>query len=95
MKVDPNLIKQAKAEINALVDLGEINFPTEVVPSSGRDVFVGIKLKPSLYKWLKSRANYFTGGNVNGFIRSLLEEIRAKQESTHNANQSSRKRLPS
>jgi hypothetical protein len=95
MKVDPELIKQAKAELSALVDLGEINFSTEVAPASSNYVFVGVKLKPSLYRWLKSRANYFTGGNVNGFVRSLLEGMKEKQENTHNANQSSRKRIPS
>jgi hypothetical protein len=95
MKVDPELIKQAKAELSALVDLGKVDFSTDTAPSSSNYVFVGVKLKPALYRWVKAQANYFSIGNVNGFVRSLLEGIKEKQENTHNANQSSRKRIPS
>lgn len=95
MSVDPELIKQAKAELSALVELGEVNFSTEGRVTTGKDVFVGIKLKPSIYRWLKSRANQYTSGNVNGFVRSILEAIKEKGENTHHANQSARKRIPS
>lgn len=95
MKVDPKFLEKAKAELCALVALGEVSFDATPAPSNGKDVFVGIKLKPSMYRWVKSCANQYTSGNVNGFIRAVLESVKANEENTHHASKPTRKRIPS
>jgi hypothetical protein len=87
MNIDPKIIEQARAELAALVDLGKIDFDKRPKPATNRDVFVGIKLRPELYKWVKDTSKQYTRGNVNGFVRSLLEEMQKQEQHTHDNNQ--------
>ena len=96
MSIDPKLVEQARSELANLVTLGEVAFVEKPkTPDNQNYVFVGMKFKPSLYRWVKLRANEYMGGNVGGFIKLLLQSVKDKEENTHHASKSTRKRLPS
>jgi hypothetical protein len=96
MSIDPKLVEQARSELANLVILGEVGFEEKPKHAdNSKYVFVGMKFKPTLYRWVKLRSNQYTGGNVGGFIKSLLQSVKDKEEDTHHASKSTRKRLPS
>lgn len=96
MNIDRNLVEQARRELANLVNLGEVGFEEKAKTRDNQNyVFVGMKFKPSLYRWVKLSANQYMGGNVGGFIKSLLQSVKDKEENTHHASKSTRKRLPS
>lgn len=94
MTLDANTLEQAKQELNKLMALGQIDFQQEHRLGK-KFVFVGIKLTPSLYKWMKGKSDALTKGNVNGFLRALLETLKQQEENTHHDHNHSRKRIPS
>lgn len=87
MKIKPELIEQAKAEIQKLKDLSVLSYPIESRANSDEfPITLGFKLSPKQDRWLAKQAKVYTGGKRSSFLRTIIDslmQLDKYEEETH------------